>query len=129
MQKLMNEKIIPKIMAFVNLKGIQAIKDGMVYSMPLLIVGSVFFNYYKLPDSGSRRYIGTNGNQSCARTGKWSYIQYQCYDCSTWYFVQLYQIGRAGAFKWCNRSPWSIYYDDTCFHYHRKWRYSRGDHQ
>lgn len=42
MQKLMNEKIIPKIMAFVNLKGIQAIKDGMVYSMPLLIVGSVF---------------------------------------------------------------------------------------
>ena len=41
MQKLMNEKIIPKIMAFVNLKGIQAIKDGMVYSMPLLIVGSV----------------------------------------------------------------------------------------
>ena len=42
MQKLMNEKIIPKIMAFINLKGIQAIKDGMVYSMPLLIVGSVF---------------------------------------------------------------------------------------
>ena len=39
MQKLMNEKIIPKIMAFINLKGIQAIKDGMVYSMPLLIVG------------------------------------------------------------------------------------------
>ena len=38
MQKLMNEKIIPKIMAFINLKGIQAIKDGMVYSMPLLIV-------------------------------------------------------------------------------------------
>lgn len=42
MEKLMNEKVIPKIMAFVNMKGIQAIKDGMVYSMPLLIVGSVF---------------------------------------------------------------------------------------
>lgn len=49
MQKLMNEKIIPKIMAFVNLKGIQAIKDGMVYSMPLLIVGSVFLIITNFP--------------------------------------------------------------------------------
>lgn len=49
MQKLMNEKIIPKIMAFVNLKGIQAIKDGMVYSMPLLIVVlGISYNYIKL---------------------------------------------------------------------------------
>lgn len=49
MQKLMNEKIIPKIMAFINLKGIQAIKDGMVYSMPLLIVGSVFLIITNFP--------------------------------------------------------------------------------
>ena len=49
MQKLMNEKIIPKIMAFVNLKGIQAIKDGMVYSMPLLMVGSVFLIITNFP--------------------------------------------------------------------------------
>jgi cellobiose-specific phosphotransferase system component IIC len=45
----MNEKIIPKIMAFINLKGIQAIKDGMVYSMPLLIVGSVFLIITNFP--------------------------------------------------------------------------------
>ena len=49
MQKLMNEKIIPKIMAFINLKGIQAIKGGMVYSMPLLIVGSVFLIITNFP--------------------------------------------------------------------------------
>lgn len=49
MQKLMNEKIIPKLMAFINLKGIQAIKDGMVYSMPLLIVGSVFLIITNFP--------------------------------------------------------------------------------
>lgn len=49
MEKLMNEKVIPKIMAFVNMKGIQAIKDGMVYSMPLLIVGSVFLIITNFP--------------------------------------------------------------------------------
>ena len=49
MEKLMNEKIIPRIMAFINMKGIQAIKDGMVYSMPLLIVGSVFLIITNFP--------------------------------------------------------------------------------
>ena len=123
MQKLMNEKIIPKIMAFVNLKGIQAIKDGMVYSMPLLIVGSVFLIITNFPIQAVVDILEQTGIKAVLEQAN------QCYDCSTWYFVQLYQIGRAGAFKWCNRSPWSIYYDDTCFHYHRKWRYSRGDHQ
>lgn len=36
-------------MSFVNTKGIQAIKDGMVYSMPLLIVGSVFLIITNFP--------------------------------------------------------------------------------
>lgn len=38
----MNEKIIPKIMKLINTKAVQSIKDGMIYSMPLLIVGSVY---------------------------------------------------------------------------------------
>lgn len=50
MGKYMNEKIIPKIMAFINTKAIQSLKDGMVYSMPLLIVGSVFLILGQLPD-------------------------------------------------------------------------------
>lgn len=49
MKQLINDKIIPRIMAFVNTKGIQAIKDGMVYSMPLLIVGSVFLIITNFP--------------------------------------------------------------------------------
>ncbi len=49
MKQFINEKVIPKIMAFVNTKGIQAIKDGMVYSMPLLIVGSVFLIITNFP--------------------------------------------------------------------------------
>ena len=49
MGKYMNEKIIPKIMAFINTKAIQSLKDGMVYSMPLLIVGSVFLILANFP--------------------------------------------------------------------------------
>ncbi len=45
----MNEKVIPKIMKFVNTKGVLAVKDGMVYSMLLLIVGSVFLILANLP--------------------------------------------------------------------------------
>ena len=61
MQKLMNEKIIPKIMAFINTKGIQAIKDGMVYSMPLLIVGSVFLIITNFPIQAVVDALETSG--------------------------------------------------------------------
>ncbi len=44
-----NEKILPKVMAFVNTKPVQALKDGMVLSMPMLIVGSAFLIFANLP--------------------------------------------------------------------------------
>ena len=34
MGKWINEHLIPKILAFVNTKAVQSIKDGMVYTMP-----------------------------------------------------------------------------------------------
>ena len=49
MKKFINDKVVPKIMAFVNTKAVMAIKDGMVYSMPLLIVGSVFLILANFP--------------------------------------------------------------------------------
>ena len=49
MSNFMNEKVVPKIMKFVNTKGVLAVKDGMVYSMPLLIVGSIFLILANLP--------------------------------------------------------------------------------
>lgn len=49
MSKYLNEKLIPKVMAFINTKAIQALKDGMVYSMPLLIVGSIFLILANFP--------------------------------------------------------------------------------
>ena len=49
----MKDKLIKKfvdgMMAFVNTKGVTAIKDGIVFSMPLLIVGSIFLILANLP--------------------------------------------------------------------------------
>jgi len=38
----LNEKIVPVIMKFVNLKGVQALKDGMMFTLPLNVIGSIF---------------------------------------------------------------------------------------
>ena len=47
--KFLSDKVIPKVMAFVNTKAVLALKDGMVYSMPLLIVGSIFLILANFP--------------------------------------------------------------------------------
>lgn len=44
-----NDKLLPKVMAFVNTKAVQALKEGMVLSMPMLIVGSAFLIFANLP--------------------------------------------------------------------------------
>lgn len=38
----LNEKVVPVIAKFVNMKGLQALKDGIMYTLPLNIVGSLF---------------------------------------------------------------------------------------
>lgn len=38
----LNEKVIPVVMKFVNMKGIQALKDGVLFTLPLNIIGSIF---------------------------------------------------------------------------------------
>ena len=49
MQEFFQNKIMPAIMGFANTKAIRAIKDGMVYSTPLIIVGAVFLLLFQLP--------------------------------------------------------------------------------
>lgn len=61
MGKFLNDKVIPKVMAFVNTKAIQAIKDGMVYSMPLLIVGSVFLILSNFPVTAVTDWLAATG--------------------------------------------------------------------
>lgn len=61
MQEFISNKIIPKIMAFVNTKAIQAIKDGMIYSMPLLIAGSIFMIITNFPIQGVVDWLQATG--------------------------------------------------------------------
>ena len=49
MQAFMQEKILPTVMKFVNTKGVTALKDGLIYTMPLTIVGSVFLLLANFP--------------------------------------------------------------------------------
>ncbi len=42
MKEFLNDKIIPRIMAFINTKALIALKDGLLYAMPMMIIGSVF---------------------------------------------------------------------------------------
>lgn len=52
MSQTLNEKVIPVVMKFVNLKGIQALKDGVLYTMPLQIIGSLFLLIAFFPVKG-----------------------------------------------------------------------------
>jgi len=61
MSDFMNEKVIPKVMAFVNTKPVTALKDGMVYSMPLLIVGSIFLILANLPIEAAAKALEASG--------------------------------------------------------------------
>ncbi|MDO5391350.1 MAG: PTS sugar transporter subunit IIC [Eubacteriales bacterium] len=61
MNKFINEKIIPKVMAFINTKGIMALKDGMVYSMPLLIIGSIFLILANFPVQAVANVLSASG--------------------------------------------------------------------
>lgn len=45
----LNEKVVPVVMKFVNTKGMQALKDGMLFTLPLNIVGSIFLLIAQFP--------------------------------------------------------------------------------
>ncbi|MEG1732506.1 MAG: PTS transporter subunit EIIC, partial [Longicatena sp.] len=49
MNSLINEKILPKVMAFINTKGMQALKEGLLFAMPLMIIGSIFLLLAEFP--------------------------------------------------------------------------------
>ncbi len=49
MNDFMNEKILPPILKFVNTKAITALRNGMLYTMPFTIVGSIFLLLSNFP--------------------------------------------------------------------------------
>lgn len=55
------EKILPIVMKFVNLKPVQAIKDGMLFIMPLSIVGSLFLLFAEFPYAPVKDFFANIG--------------------------------------------------------------------
>ena len=59
MSKLDTQKIITPIMKFVNMRGIIALKDGMLAILPLTVVGSIFLIIGQLPFEGLNQAIAS----------------------------------------------------------------------
>lgn len=49
MGNFMNNKVLPPIMKFVNTKAITALKNGMLFTLPFIMIGSVFLILASLP--------------------------------------------------------------------------------
>lgn len=54
-------KVLPIVMGFINLKPIQAIKDGMMFIMPLSIVGSIFLLLAEFPWAPVKDFFANSG--------------------------------------------------------------------
>ncbi|PRR79323.1 PTS sugar transporter subunit IIC [Clostridium vincentii] len=59
MKETLNEKIIPGVMKFVNLKPVAALKDGILFTLPLTLVGSVFLLLAQLPIPALNEWIAS----------------------------------------------------------------------
>lgn len=49
MKDFLNDKVIPAIMAFVNTKAMVALKNGLLYAMPMMMVGALFLLISNFP--------------------------------------------------------------------------------
>ena len=56
-----NSKIMPPIMKFVNTKAITALQNGMVYSLPFIIIGSIFLILGNIPIPAVADAINASG--------------------------------------------------------------------
>ena len=53
--------ILPAFMRFVNTRGVRAIKDGMMFSMPAIMVGAVFLLLFQLPIDAAQEFVASLG--------------------------------------------------------------------
>ena len=49
-------------MRFVNTKAVRAVKDGMMFSMPLIIVGAVYLLLFQLPIEAAANFVTSLGS-------------------------------------------------------------------
>ncbi|MBI1699435.1 PTS cellobiose transporter subunit IIC [Lactobacillus crispatus] len=59
--KWVNQHIMPPIMKFVNTKAITALQNGMVYSLPFIIIGSIFLILGNIPIPAVANAINNSG--------------------------------------------------------------------
>ncbi len=57
----MNNKVLTPIMKFVNTKAMTALKNGMLYAMPFIIVGSIFLILANIPITSVANWLSENG--------------------------------------------------------------------
>ena len=61
MGDFIQSKILPLFMRFVNTRGVRAIKDGMMFAMPLIIVGAVYLLFTSFPIPAIDTLVGNLG--------------------------------------------------------------------
>ena len=61
MSDFINEKVIPTVLRFTNTKAVRALKDGMMYTMPFLIVGSIFLLLANIPIPAVAEWVNNSG--------------------------------------------------------------------
>ncbi|MFC6200350.1 PTS sugar transporter subunit IIC [Lactiplantibacillus nangangensis] len=59
--EFVNNKLMPPIMKFVNTKAIKALQDGMIYSLPFIIIGSVFLILSNIPIPSVAAWLTATG--------------------------------------------------------------------
>lgn len=62
MGEFIQNTILPAFMKFVNTRGVRAIKDGMMFSMPLIIVGAVYLLLFQLPVESLANFVSSIGD-------------------------------------------------------------------
>lgn len=73
MGKFFNKYILPPVMKFVNTKPMLSLRDGMVLSLPFIMIGSVFLLLASFPLPAVANWMNENG-----LTQFWS----QAYNCT-----------------------------------------------
>lgn len=63
MQNFLNDKVLPRVMDFVTSKPISAIKDGMIATISLTLVGSIFLLLANFPYAPIREFFIETGVQ------------------------------------------------------------------
>ncbi len=61
MNKFINEKLLPPVMKFVNTKAITAIKNGMLYPIPFIVIGAIFLILSSFPYTPIANYLSDIG--------------------------------------------------------------------